>query len=585
MSRTAKAAFALTACSLLVACGDDSEPSPDTSADVADTTVADTTDAGEDTQTDTPVDAVTVTCGTDSPEALAACVEESRYLEHLNRTAIVRPTGSAGAADVRGYIEETLEALGYDVTLDASVGQGVNVIARLEGTGASDEIVAISAHYDSIADCTGADDNATGVAGALEAARVLASTTHDRTIVIAFWDEEERGKLGSWHWTDATAAAGTEVVIHLVFEMIGYATDEPDTQTFPAGFELLFPEPAGTIAANEGRGDFIALIANGPAEPWAEAFEAHAAGTGLSAIPIVLTDGFDTASTTADLRRSDHEGSWAFGYPAIMVTDTSEFRYTGYHCFDGEDSVDRLDHTFATQTVASSVAVAALAASTDAPAPAIAPSDALRQCDLETNEGCDAGQKCATVYQAAGWYQVTCVDEASTTVGALETCTRPDGTVGMDTCEQGYFCAFWGKPAADPPERHCLAYCDASSDCGDAGACITYSGSLPSAGACAATCDPFADDPCGEGLHCIAERNTVEGPLAWACNRIQTTGAGELCSPGFDHCDEGLSCGYGEDGVARCGAPCDGDHPCPEGSTCQTVSNASPQHPTAGVCH
>ena len=48
-----------------------------------------------------------------------------------------------------------------------------------------------------------------------------------------------------------------------------------------------------------------------------------------------------------DLRRSDHGSFWAAGYPGILLTDTAEFRNPNYHCENGQDSIDTLDHDFA----------------------------------------------------------------------------------------------------------------------------------------------------------------------------------------------------------------------------------------------
>ncbi len=575
-------------CALLACGGDDATPAADTGT--TDTGVTDTgvTDAGADTTdatsgSDTSTDVTPIACGTDSPAALGACVETDRYIADLEAVAIERATGTQGAADVRAYIVTALTELGMTIEIDESVGQGANIIGTLPGTGGSDELVVISAHYDGTPGCAGADDNATGVAGLLETARVLSQTEHSRTIVFAFWDEEERGYVGSWRWTDAAVEANTPVVIHLVYEMIGYATDEPNTQELPLGFDLVFPDVAAQMADNENRGDFIALISNDGGSPYVDTFADYATGVNLPALGMVLEGGMATSDLTGDLRRSDHQSSWAVGYPAIMITDTSEFRYPGYHCGDGEDSVDRLDHAFASQTVAATIYTAAIAASANAPAAAATPT-MLRDCDPVSNDGCADGEKCATVAQATGWTAFECVPlEGEAATG--ESCGRPDGISGVDTCDVGNYCAFWGLPYSDVPNRQCFASCVSNAECGDGRACITYNPSHPRHGVCVDTCSPFDEDSCGADLHCTAERVDSDGRLAWACNRIRTFAEGDRCTPGIDNCAEGLSCGYSTaDGVARCGAPCDDANPCPEGRTCQTMSNASLEFPTAGVC-
>ena len=60
-----------------------------------------------------------------------------------------------------------------------------------------------------------------------------------------------------------------------------------------------------------------------------------------------------------DLRRSDHASFWDNGFPGIMLTDSSEFRYDRYHCRRGPDVTANLDHGFASRVVAITVAAAA----------------------------------------------------------------------------------------------------------------------------------------------------------------------------------------------------------------------------------
>jgi hypothetical protein len=604
MDRNVYSPLMLLATLLIAGCGSDDEPTttPDGGTDTVsesdgssavDTGGTDTVGPG-----DTADDGVTPDdvggedasiewpeCDSTSVSGLAGCVEIERYATDLEAFAVTRPTGTAALATLREELVQRLTDLGYDVELDDSIGQGTNIIGRIDGSTAADEVVVLSAHYDSVPLCAGADDNATGVAGALEAARVLALTEHERTLVVAFWDEEERGKTGSWNWADAAAADDMKIVVSLVFEMIGFTTDEPDSQRLPAGFNFVFPDVADALDENDNRGDFIGLISNESAQPFADIMMATGETLGLPSISVPLSEDFVASSTTADLRRSDHEGFWAFGYPAIMITDTSEFRYTGYHCADGEDSPDRLNNLFATQTVAATVVAAATALRTDGP-PAVSPSDAIRTCDPVTNDGCGDRDKCAMVQQDAGWYAMTCVPLAASPVASFEICTRPNGTPGEDTCDEGNFCAFWGLPLSTPQERWCLPTCGANADCGENQACLTFTDTLPDHGACSSTCDPFDADSCAENLNCASGRRDSDGNVPWTCNRFGPAVAGDYCTPGFDGCSRGLTCGYSiEDGLARCGAPCDNAHPCSGGRTCQVQTNTAEATSGVGVCH
>ena len=102
-----------------------------------------------------------------------------------------RPESMAAAA---GYIRTTFEEAGYVVTVQSFTSRGLtvsNLEAVLPGHGAADEIIVVGAHYDSVADSPGADDNASGVAALLELARLLAGTALPRSVrFVAFANEE-----------------------------------------------------------------------------------------------------------------------------------------------------------------------------------------------------------------------------------------------------------------------------------------------------------------------------------------------------------------------------------------------------------
>jgi hypothetical protein len=154
--------------------------------------------------------------------------------------------------------------------------------------------------------------------------------------------------------------------------------------------DFVFPAVGELLKANGSAGDFIAVIADDGSAPLVDAFEATAATLGLSSVRLMMSPEFQTLATLADLRRSDHASFWARGYPGMMITDTSEFRNTHYHCAVGEDSVDRLDHLFATRVVQATVAAAVVVLSAEG-APARAPS--AFACDV-VGQDCPAGQRC-----------------------------------------------------------------------------------------------------------------------------------------------------------------------------------------------
>ncbi|MGH1344730.1 MAG: M20/M25/M40 family metallo-hydrolase [Nannocystales bacterium] len=348
---------------LAPACEEDAEPaaesdaateSPATSAGSTGSPGSTTTAAGS-----TAADASSggeVLCS-DSPNALADCVEEARYLDTLEFVAQTRSPAEPHWQVVQDHLAAELEALGYEVELDI-YETGTNVLGRLRGTLGTSDVI-ISAHYDSVSNCEGADDNASGVAGALEAARVLAQGEYEQDLVIAFWDQEELGLIGASSYVDRAAARGDDVAANYNLEMIGYTDDTPGAQTIPAGFDALFPEGYGQIEDNEFRGDFITVVADDLIADGAAAMVAQGQRLDLPVVHIELDADLKNNPLLSDLRRSDHAPFWEVDYPAMMITDTSEFRFPNYHCDPAPDVVEDLDHAFSRKVVAATVGAAA----------------------------------------------------------------------------------------------------------------------------------------------------------------------------------------------------------------------------------
>lgn len=287
-------------------------------------------------------------------------VDAAAWLDDLQAFAVERPPGSDAWAELQDTCAERLAAYGYEVERHA-YGTGTNVLGRLPGRSNTDGALVVSAHYDSVAGCTGADDNASGVASALEAARVLALAEWENDLWVACWDEEERGLVGSRAWAARAADQGARIQLAWSFETMAYADPAPDTQDLPFGFEFLFPEASARVAERDHAGDFIAFIGDTTGStPFFEAFAAQAEADGLPALDLLLADDLLLSVATADLRRSDHAAFWEEGYPAVMLTDTADYRNAAYHCRNGlDDSVDRLDPAFAVQVVRATVAATA----------------------------------------------------------------------------------------------------------------------------------------------------------------------------------------------------------------------------------
>jgi hypothetical protein len=344
----------------LMACAED-PPATTTTTAASETTAAPETSTNEgDTavsETDTG-ETGDQACTTDTPLALAECVDRDRYLADLTFIAAPREPGSAHWKAVQDLCVERFTAAGFETELH-TYSTGVNVIGRKLGTDLPDEQILVAAHYDHIPGCAGADDNATGTAAVLELSRVLGQRDYPRTLVVACWDEEEDGLIGAEAYVALAQTSGDQILFNYNFEMIGYFDDAPDSQTVPAGFELLFAEQVEALTANQFRGDFVAVVVDETGLPHVEPFMAYAETFGLAAVLLPVPNDLKNSPLLSDLRRSDHAAFWEVDIPAVMLTDTSEFRYDNYHCQTGEDVVELLDPDFASKIVASTVGSAA----------------------------------------------------------------------------------------------------------------------------------------------------------------------------------------------------------------------------------
>jgi len=176
-----------------------------------------------------------------------------------------------------------------------------------------------------------------------------------RTVLVACWDEEERGLIGSLAYATRARQRGELISAAFVYEMIGYRNADAGTQTLPAGLELVFPAQVAAIHQDQDRGDFIALIGDDLSHQALTRFEVRAQALALKTSVMELTSAQKGSPQLGQLRRSDHASFWQQGYPALMIGDTANFRNPNYHCGSGPDAVGDLDHAFAAQIIGATV--------------------------------------------------------------------------------------------------------------------------------------------------------------------------------------------------------------------------------------
>jgi len=205
-----------------------------------------------------------------------------------------------------------------------------NVIGRF-GVGKPKKII-VGAHYDSCGHTPGADDNASGVAGLLELARLIGKNPPDCEIEVVAYTLEEPPffggtQMGSAIHADSVASQKDKIIGVIVLEMIGYFSDERGSQSYPVPLMK---------AHYPSRGNFITVVSKWNQGDWIADIKAGMKGT--TDLPVYS---FRGPETLPGIDFSDHRNYWTFGYPALMINNTSFLRNNNYHQIS--DTIDTLD--------------------------------------------------------------------------------------------------------------------------------------------------------------------------------------------------------------------------------------------------
>ncbi len=349
------------------------------------------------------VRAVASTAPAVSPERLRA------HVEHLAIALWPRSYEQANSQRAAEYVYTQLESMGlkprYQAFNAGAGGTQRNVIVRFGG--AADKatanpdsasaqaakhtragVIVVGAHVDSHGDhrvnpptpashTPGADDNASGVAGLIELARLLAAKPPTHPIELVAYATEEpphfAGPLmgsavhaASLHGPHREAAARTPesasvsasatsatqspagtapeaVRLMLSLEMIGYFSDAADAQRYPI---------KGLSAVYGKRGDFLALIAPFSVGDMQLIRRVKALAQGATPMPI---QSLNAPAFVPGVDFSDHRNYWSRGMPAVLVTDTSFMRNPNYHL--ASDTPDTLNYARMAEVVKAVYAV------------------------------------------------------------------------------------------------------------------------------------------------------------------------------------------------------------------------------------
>jgi Zn-dependent M28 family amino/carboxypeptidase len=242
------------------------------------------------------------------------------------------------------FIENEFSSLGLKVESQAYgtySSRVKNLIVEKRGRNIAKPSIIIGAHYDTVIDTPGADDNASGVAGLLELARLLQGYQNERTIqFVAFTLEEPpyfyTAKMGSRMYAKRLKVDGTRVQLMISLEMIGYA-GEHVKQSYP--FPLM-----RVLGGYPRTGDFIGIVGNIRTR--------RLVGVVKAAMREACSIGVESLSAPGflpPLYLSDHSSFWKNRYPALMITDTAFLRNPNYH--NQGDTDETLDYGFLAQVV------------------------------------------------------------------------------------------------------------------------------------------------------------------------------------------------------------------------------------------
>jgi Zn-dependent M28 family amino/carboxypeptidase len=213
-----------------------------------------------------------------------------------------------------------------------------NVIAGDENPGG---YYILGAHFDTVAGTPGADDNASGIAVLLEAARLARNLTPPRPWAFIAFTLEEPPAFSTLHMGSRVYARGARrqpapILGMLCLEMVGYYSQAPDSQSLPLPLKLMgYPTT----------GNFIGLVSDRRSRPLMGRLAA--AIKGACRLPAVTLSVPFEGHILPEVRLSDHASFWDEGYPAVMLTDTAFMRNPNYH--GPGDVMDHLDLTAMTE--------------------------------------------------------------------------------------------------------------------------------------------------------------------------------------------------------------------------------------------
>ncbi len=255
-------------------------------------------------------------------------------LIHLTKTKSFRTYNNPSQLDrTAEYIDSVFKNYSDSLEMQPFLVSGKlynNVICSF-GTQNNKRII-IGAHYDVCGPQEGADDNASGIAGLLELARQLkGKKLNYRIDLVAYTLEEppyfKSEYMGSYIHAKSLVDNKIDVFGMISLEMIGYFSDEKNSQSYPLKFlSLIYGK----------KGNYITMVNKFTSGHFARSFSRK-----YKSKASIRTKKFKAPKVLRGIDFSDHLNYWKFGFSALMITDTAFYRNHNYH--QKTDTLETLD--------------------------------------------------------------------------------------------------------------------------------------------------------------------------------------------------------------------------------------------------